>query len=47
LEYLLSRGASLDEKDENERTIFMYAASGGHSKMIRHLIAKGPNPSNT
>jgi ankyrin repeat protein len=41
LEYLLSKGASLDEKDENERTILMYAASGGHSKMIKHLITKG------
>jgi ankyrin repeat protein len=47
LEYLLSKGASLDEKDENERTIFMYAASGGRSKMIRHLIAKGTNTRNT
>jgi ankyrin repeat protein len=47
LEYLLSKGASLDEKDENERTIFMYAASGGRSKMIRHLIAKGTHTRNT
>lgn len=39
--YLLSKGASLEDKDNNGNGIFEYAAKGGNISLLKTLIDKG------
>jgi ankyrin repeat protein len=41
VKYLLSKGASLNDKDSNGNGIFEYAAKGGNRNLLKTLLEKG------
>lgn len=44
VDYLISKGANVNELDKNGTTALHYAAREHHGKVIRQLVAAGANP---
>ena len=44
IEMLLSRGCSIDSRDDGGDTPLMQAARGGNTKAVEYLLAQGANP---
>ncbi|AUC84458.1 hypothetical protein CW731_03695 [Polaribacter sp. ALD11] len=43
IKYLITKGASLNDKDTNGNGLFEYAAKGGNTKFLKTLLEKGVN----
>lgn len=41
VELLLEKGASIEGRDENGRTMLHWAAEGGHERLVKFLLEKG------
>lgn len=46
VDYFISKGASLQDKDNNNNGIFEYAVKGGNLKFLNALLKKGVTPKN-